>query len=237
MNLDDLKKPFPPDRVSWRVGSTNKDKTKGMALAYIDARDVQDRLDEVCGPSGWQCRYAMAGGVTVCEIGIRINDEWVWKADGAGATDFEGEKGAMSDSFKRAAVKWGVGRYLYDVDAPWVAINEYKQIEKSELPKLAARLPGNAQRATAKPEFTSDPPKDASKRTLDDWKRILPQWKKNLDGINTVRALNDWIQMLDEGRELAALTDAWPAAADKFNGEVNMKRKIMAERETMMAGA
>jgi hypothetical protein len=39
--------PFPPGRVSWRVGSTTQDKKRGMALAYIDARDVMDRLDAV----------------------------------------------------------------------------------------------------------------------------------------------------------------------------------------------
>lgn len=67
-----LAAPFRGDQVSWRVGSTSKDKTKGMALAYIDARDVMDRLDEVCGPDGWQCRYSeLSGGKTVCEIGIR----------------------------------------------------------------------------------------------------------------------------------------------------------------------
>ena len=46
-----LSAPFPPDRVSWRIGSTTKDKTRGMALAYIDARDVMERLDNVVGPA------------------------------------------------------------------------------------------------------------------------------------------------------------------------------------------
>lgn len=135
-----LRKPFPPDRISWRVGSTNGDKTKGMALAYIDARDVQDRLDEVMGPN-WQCRYIpMHDKKTVCEIGLKIDSEWVWRADGAGDSDVEAEKGALSDAFKRAAVKWGIGRYLYDLDSPWVALEaagrsfkiaapEYKRLE------------------------------------------------------------------------------------------------------------
>lgn len=122
MELAKLKEPFHPDRVSWRVGSTNADKTRGMALAYIDARDVQDRLDAVCKPENWQCRYALLGTTTVCEVGIKVVDEWVWKADGAGETDYEAQKGALSDAFKRAAVKWGIGRYLYDLDSPWVPI-------------------------------------------------------------------------------------------------------------------
>lgn len=141
INLDALKAPFAPSKISWRIGSTNADKSKGMALAYIDARDVQDRLDDVCGADGWQCRYVpMHDKKTVCEIGIRhfvhgspeLDDrgawknptafEWIWKSDGAGDSDVEAEKGALSDAFKRAAVKWGIGRYLYDIPSPWVAI-------------------------------------------------------------------------------------------------------------------
>ena len=78
IDIKALTAPFPPDRVSWRVGSTTADRKRGMALAYIDARDVMDRLDEVCGPENWQCRYPHANGKTVCEIGIRINGEWIW---------------------------------------------------------------------------------------------------------------------------------------------------------------
>lgn len=120
--FDRLADPFDVEAVSWRVGSTTADKSKGMALAYLDARDVMDRLDIVCGPGGWQCRYSHANGKTVCDIGIKVDGEWVWKADGAGDTDYEAEKGALSDAFKRAAVRWGIGRYLYGLNTPWVKI-------------------------------------------------------------------------------------------------------------------
>lgn len=123
--FDRLSAPFMPEEIDWRVGSTNSDKTKGMALAYMDARAVMDRLDNSCGPQNWQCQYTQAGSIMICAIGIKFGDDWVWKQDGAGATDFEGEKGAMSDAFKRAAVRWGVGRYLYDIKAPWVAIQQF----------------------------------------------------------------------------------------------------------------
>ena len=145
MNVDfsKLAAPFPPDRISWRVGATNREKTKGMALAYIDSRDVQDRLDQVCGPAGWQCRYPHAGAKTVCEIGIKVGDEWIWKADGAGDSDVEAEKGALSDAFKRSAVKWGIGRYLYDCASPWIEIEAYGKsykIKDSEYAKLRRSL-------------------------------------------------------------------------------------------------
>ena len=89
----------------------------GKQLAYIDARDVADRLDEVVGQAFWQNRYTCVNGVTVCEIGLKVDGEWAWKADGAPETTIEAEKGALSDAFKRAGVKWGIARYLYD-DAP-----------------------------------------------------------------------------------------------------------------------
>jgi hypothetical protein len=134
---EELRKPFHSDQIHWRVGSTTKDKQKGMALAYIDARDVMDRLDTVCGPSGWQSRYRDAGnGKTYCEIGIKFDDEWVWKGDGAGDTGFEGDKGAFSDAFKRAGVRWGIGRYLYGLGNTWVALKDGKYIQNGEYAKL-----------------------------------------------------------------------------------------------------
>jgi hypothetical protein len=104
-----LKAPFPADKLSWRIGQKNKDKTRAMMLVYIDSRDVQDRLDEVCGLN-WSDSYSEVKGRLVCSITIN----GVTRTDGAGDTDFEAEKGGLSDAFKRAAVKWGVGRYLYD---------------------------------------------------------------------------------------------------------------------------
>lgn len=139
-----LAAPFSPDIVSWRVGSTNKDKTSALALAYIDARDVMARLDEVVGPANWQRRYPWSDTKRLCcEIGIKIDGEWLWKGDGAGDTDVEAEKGAFSDAFKRAAVSWGIGRYLYDLDSPWVQIEPFGRsykIKDSERAKLTAVL-------------------------------------------------------------------------------------------------
>lgn len=153
VDFNALKAPFEPSKVSWRVGSIAKstwdEKTggKATALAYLDARDVMDRLDDVCGPAGWQCRYSHAEGKTVCDIGIMAMHptigtfEWIWKADGAGDSDIEAEKGALSDAFKRAGVRWGIGRYLYDIKTPWVKVDKWKKIEENEYERLATLLP------------------------------------------------------------------------------------------------
>lgn len=127
-----LKEPFDPAVLSWRVGATSKDKTKAIALAYIDARDVMKRLDDVMGLN-WQNRHPSSD---CCEIGLLINDEWLWRANGAGQTDIEGEKGQFSDAFKRAAVMWGIGRYLYYLPNKWVPIDQFKNL--TEIPQLPA---------------------------------------------------------------------------------------------------
>lgn len=118
---------FPKDAISWRAQSLTRDGDKAMALAYIDARDVMDRLDSVLGAENWSDRYDFSGPRTICYLSIKIDGEWVTKADGAGDTAVEAEKGAISDAFKRAAVKWGVGRYLYGLDAPWVPCETYER--------------------------------------------------------------------------------------------------------------
>jgi hypothetical protein len=125
MRLVDLSAAFPPAAIHWRVQGKpfeRSGKYSAMALAYLDARDVMDRLDEVCGPEGWQSHFdETAKGRVICRLSIKIGDEWVTKSDGAGDTDVEGEKGGISDALKRAAVSWGIGRYLYRIESPWVA--------------------------------------------------------------------------------------------------------------------
>jgi hypothetical protein len=130
--FDALSAPFPPDAVEWRVGPTNEryrkegELLKGQPLCYIDARAVMDRLDTVCGMDGWQCDYDFGhGGSVVCNLKLKMpSGEWLTKADGAGVTDMEAEKGALSDALKRAAVRFGLGRYLYDIKAPRIVLEQ-----------------------------------------------------------------------------------------------------------------
>lgn len=143
IDLVALAAPYPAAEIEWRVGSTNKDKTSGLALAYLTARHVMDRLDEVCGPANWSDRYEFHGSRTVCYLSIRIDGEWVTKADGAGDSDVEAEKGAISDALKRAAVKWGIGRYLYDLGNIWVDLEDAGRsvrIKKDQYRKLQSAL-------------------------------------------------------------------------------------------------
>lgn len=214
-----LSAPFPPERISWRVGSTTADKSKGMALAYIDARDVMDRLDAVCGPGRWQRRHPHVGGTTTCEIDIWIEDAagWVTKTDGAGDTAVEAEKGSLSDSFKRAAVNWGVGRYLYDLKSPWVELEQRGRtsiIKESEYGKLRNLLDNHgrvaAPRPAAKPD-TGRKSSAAAKRDGDDAKikadiakcdrAGLKDWHANF-GDYTAHLPTSWLDSIHNMLEL-----------------------------------
>lgn len=104
--LKQLKNPFEPKLVKFRPGG-------GQQLAYIDARDVMKRLDDVLGTENWQDKYTAVDGGFVCELSLRIAGEWITKSNGANTTKVEAVKGGISGAFKRAAVNFGVGRYLY----------------------------------------------------------------------------------------------------------------------------
>lgn len=115
-----LSAPFASHEHNWRAQSVARDGRRAQALCYINARTVQTRLDDVCGVAGWESSFAeTASGRVIATISIDMGSRWVSKADGAGATAMEGEKGGLSDAFKRAAVMWGIGRYLYSIPSTW----------------------------------------------------------------------------------------------------------------------
>lgn len=120
IDFEKLKDFFSEEDIEWRAQRSDvKDgKPWAMMLAYIDNRAVMNRLDEVCGPENWWNEYRTApdGGV-LCGITINTSGGPVTKWDGAGNTEVEAVKGGLSDSMKRAAVQWGVGRYLYCMKA------------------------------------------------------------------------------------------------------------------------
>ncbi|QEL17165.1 Rad52/Rad22 family DNA repair protein [Limnoglobus roseus] len=115
---------------------------RAMALAYIDARMIEDRLDDVLGVAGWQDEYeTLADGSVVCRLRLKIDGEWVTKMDvGSPSEQPDGGdrmKAAFSDALKRAAVKFGIGRYLYRLPVTWA---EYDPMKKqfTQAPQLPA---------------------------------------------------------------------------------------------------
>ncbi len=135
VQLAKLLEPFDEKFIEWRLQSAGKSKAGtiwGQALAYINNRAIMDRLDEVVGPENWQNEYEKAPNgenSTICGISILVQRdggsiEWVTKWDGADNSDIEAIKGGLSNSMKRAAVQWGIGRYLYDLETAWVTVTD-----------------------------------------------------------------------------------------------------------------
>ena len=147
-----LTDPFAPQDIEWKPGATTRDKSKGLAMAYITARAVQERLDEVFTPGGWknEFRAGPEGGV-ICRIYFKDEDgDWVWREDGADNTEVEAVKGGLSNAMKRAGAALGIGRYLYDMPVQWVPLNERgrfaetPRIPSKYLPQPASRHPAPA---------------------------------------------------------------------------------------------
>src|SRR5262245_62168547 len=129
---------------------------RALALAYVDARVIQDRLDEVLGVEGWQDDYEfLPDGSVVCRLRVRLGDEWLTKVDVGGPSeqpdDGDKRKAAVSDALKRAAVKFGVGRYLYRLPSQWVDYDPHKRqfVRTPTLPAYA--LPPKEKQAPAQP--------------------------------------------------------------------------------------
>jgi hypothetical protein len=139
MNLEQLQDYFTPADVEWRVQQAGwKDgKPWAMVLAYVTNRAVMQRLDDVCGPLNWQNAYRVdSDNAIMCGISIRneATGEWVTKWDGAEATEIEAIKGGRSGAMKRAAVQWGIGRYLYNLDTSFAkCITEFPPQAEKEL--------------------------------------------------------------------------------------------------------
>lgn len=97
--------------IDCRVSTCSK---KGVSLLlYKDARCDMRILDETVGPENWQRKHEVINGNLFCSVGIKFDDEWVWKQDVGTESYTEKEKGQASDSFKRACFNWGIGRELY----------------------------------------------------------------------------------------------------------------------------
>jgi hypothetical protein len=110
---------------------------------------VQDRLDEVVGAGNWSFDWEPVvvdkGEIMVTKGTLTING--VSKSDAGTASNFEQSLGAVSHCFKRAAVHWGIGRYLYDLPMNWVQVEKNGRISDQLLRELRSKLPlpeGNA---------------------------------------------------------------------------------------------
>lgn len=132
-DLRKLAEPFPAGDIEWRVARAGTNKNGGvfcMVLAYITARAISNRLDEVCGPENW-CNtpltvHELRPGIMAMQVGIsiRVGDEWVTKYDVSEPTNIEPAKGGFSGAMKRSGAIWSIGRYLYHLSETFADTSE-----------------------------------------------------------------------------------------------------------------
>jgi hypothetical protein len=104
-----LAAPFESHEVKTRAAQG------GRQLQYITARTAMNRLDSVLGPENWWDRYTPLENSVICELTVRLPDgSTVTKCDAGGYAGMvdqgDDDKSGFSDSFKRAAAKFGVAR-------------------------------------------------------------------------------------------------------------------------------
>ena len=118
---------FDVDEIEWRLQQAGEKNGKVWAICvpYVTNRAIMQRLDDTVGPGSWKNEFKPGpGGGVLCGISIRVGDEWVTKWDGAENTDIEEVKGGLSGAMKRAAVQWGIGRYLYKLDESFANVSD-----------------------------------------------------------------------------------------------------------------
>ncbi len=149
-----LSAPFEPKEVKFKPQMVKNN--RALAMGYIDARLIQDRLDDVLGVENWQDRYDfLPDGSVVCRLRLKLGGRWITKTD-VGSPSEQPDSGdrvkaAVSDALKRAAVKFGIGRYLYRLPAQWV---DYDPVKKqiTQLPQMPAfAIPKAKAQATVQP--------------------------------------------------------------------------------------
>ncbi len=137
--MRELSQPFTMDDLEWRVqqAGSNNNGFWARIIAYVTNRAIQQRLDDVVGAFGWRNEFSplpnSVGDGAMCALSIKSNSEWITKHDGAENTQIEAIKGGLSGAMKRAAVHWGIGRYLYDVEAMYALCISDEQFKKLKM--------------------------------------------------------------------------------------------------------
>jgi hypothetical protein len=137
-----LQEPFDPGDIKWKPQTVDYKAGTALAVAHADPRAYIDRLNEVLGADGWSNEFAVTAYtapkfirgkkgwgaapatedkvvegcklVVVCRLKIEGLGEHSSLGEEDGADD-NAATGAEAQAFKRAAMQFGLGRYLYDL--------------------------------------------------------------------------------------------------------------------------
>ena len=198
--LKKLSQPFSVDQIQWKPGAVNRDKTRCLALAYVDSRHYMARLDQV--DPGWSDSYEVLPGdnTVVCRLtvgGVTRTD--LGRKDEAEQNSLTS---AAAQAFKRACTKFGLGRHLYFTDSPWVPYDAQRRCISDE---AVAGLRRSMNGSTGEAQESSGD------------SRCAPGKRNGTNGTQTTRAGND-------ARRAAPGGSGSPSGTgDKSNGQAEAR--------------
>lgn len=122
-------RPMKADEIECRVDRISE---KGLfLLLYKNAVATEKILDEAVGPMNWQRHHTRDNANCIISIWDSDKRQWVEKEDTGTESFAEPEKGLASDSFKRSATCWGIGRELYTAPKIWVPASKCEIVKGS----------------------------------------------------------------------------------------------------------
>lgn len=161
-DLQVLTAKFPLDTLCVKVNSFSKDRTKAMLVLYLQHTDVYARLEMV--DPAWSCEtISVEKGSESMWVRMRLTVKGVSRENVGEGNDL---KGAYSDAIKRAAMLFGIGRYLYDSEVVWVPYNEatdrFRQWSvreyEEQLAKIMSWKPKTSERAAPTKNLSAPKP-------------------------------------------------------------------------------
>jgi len=186
-----LAAPFEAQEVRTRTQGNRQ-------VHYITARTAMNRLDSIVGPENWWDEYTPGENSVLCKLTVRMPDgSTLTKADAGGYAGMsdqgDDDKSGFSDAFKRAAVKFGVGRYLYRDGVP--------SFVKEREPALA-QTPAPAPAPAAEPAPVAEPATRSSQNNGSNGAprsgRAMFAWTKEQEQrheVGLLKYLNSWAKL------------------------------------------
>lgn len=141
--VEKLRAPFKPEDIYWKPQTVDYKAKTALAVAYADPRCYVDRLNDVFGVGGWSDTYyftvtpfnkyvkgkaawndkpatedkqvpgnkvLVVATINISALGITVSS-----TGDSDAADDNAATSAEAQAFKRAAMKLGLGRYLYEL--------------------------------------------------------------------------------------------------------------------------
>lgn len=131
--IAELRRPFPPASLGFKMQTQPKEfqgrVSQAMVVGFINSRHVSGRLNTVV-PGLWHDTYVSPPPPLTLGLVCRLTISGVTHEDigfSAALTTDIGVKTLYSDAFKRAAVKWGIGEFLYALPRMYVKPDQLTQ--------------------------------------------------------------------------------------------------------------